>query len=166
MASIFKNMVPDACYKKFSDIPFEDLFEQGFRTVLLDYDNTLGPDRTTEPTEYSFEIIKKLKELGFKLCLVSNAKSQRSKGIAEALDIPCVTCANKPGIKGIISAIELTSSDKKECIMVGDQVFTDVIAGKRAGVYTVFVEKFAKKEIWYVKIKRPFEKLVRIFASF
>ena len=51
-------------------------------------------------------------------------------------------------------------------VMVGDQVFTDVIAGNRAGVRTFMVEKLHKKEIWYVLLKRPFEKLVRLIGRF
>ena len=57
-----------------------------------------------------------------------------------------------------------SSADKS--LMVGDQVFTDVIAGNRSGVRTFMVEKLHKKEIWYVLLKRPFEKLVRLVGKF
>ena len=50
--------------------------------------------------------------------------------------------------------------------MIGDQVFTDVMAGRLAPVYTILVEKYSPKEIWYVVLKRPFEKLVRLIARF
>jgi predicted HAD superfamily phosphohydrolase YqeG len=57
-------------------------------------------------------------------------------------------------------------TDASKAVMVGDQVFTDVIAGRLAPVYTIMVEKYSSKEIWYVVLKRPFEKLVRLIGRF
>ena len=139
---------------------------RGKSFTLLDFDNTLGPDHATEPEEYSYECVKMIEEKGIKCCLVSNAKSGRSARIAEMLGIPVVTYANKPGTSGIFRAIELMKTTPAKSVMVGDQVFTDVIAGNRAGVRTFMVEKLHKKEIWYVLLKRPFEKLVRLIGKF
>lgn len=166
MPNIFKAMVPDKVFDKFENIPFEDLYSSGKTCLFLDYDNTIGPDRTWEPTEKSIDFINFLKKIGFDMCLVSNAKSVRSAGIAEKLGIPCVTCAHKPRTDGIYRALKLMNVDKSKVVMIGDQVFTDVIAGKLSGLTTYFVEKYAKKEVWYVQIKRPFEKFVRLIAGF
>jgi len=97
---------------------------------------------------------------------VSNAKSQRSAGIAKDLGIPCVTYARKPKPDGVKEAMALMGKEEGECAMVGDQVFTDVMAGRLAGIYTVMVEKYQSHEIWYVAIKRPFERIVRLIAGF
>ncbi len=166
MPNIFKAMVPSAVYKVFSDIPFDSLIEKGKNCILLDYDNTLGPDRTWEPTDFSRGIVDDLKKRGFRLVLVSNAKSARSSNIASLLDIPCVTCAHKPRTDGVLRALELMKATKEESVMIGDQIFTDVMAGNLAGVTSILVEQYEKKEVWYVKIKRPFEKLVRKIGGF
>ena len=50
--------------------------------------------------------------------------------------------------------------------MIGDQIFTDVMAGRFAGVYTIMVEKYDKKEIWYIVLKRGFERIVRAIGRF
>lgn len=147
-------------------MPWDKFASEGIKTALLDFDNTLGPDHATEPEEYSYKCVKMIEEHGIRCCLVSNAKSGRSAKIAEMLGIPVVTYANKPGTSGIFKAISLMKSSPEESLMVGDQVFTDVIAGNRAGVRTFLVEKLHKPEIWYVMLKRPFEKLVRIFGKF
>ena len=65
MPNIFKAMVPDKVFDKFENIPFEELFASGKTCLFLDYDNTIGPDRTWEPNDYSIEIIKKLKNGSF-----------------------------------------------------------------------------------------------------
>lgn len=164
--NIFQAMKPNLTASSVMEIPFSDLKAQGKTTVLLDFDNTLGPDHATAPGEFAFEVIKMLSDLGYKMILVSNAKSGRSSGIAEKLGIPCITYAHKPRPVGVIKAMEKTGATPDQCIMVGDQVFTDVIAGRLAGVYTVMVDKYSPKEIWYVVLKRPFEKIVRLIGRF
>lgn len=164
--NIFQAMKPNLTASGVKDIPFSDLKAQGKDTVLLDFDNTLGPDHATAPDTYAFECIQMLRDLGYKMILVSNAKSGRSSGIADKLGIPCITYAHKPRPVGVYKAMEKMGSRPEQCIMVGDQVFTDVIAGRLAGVYTVMVEKYSPKEIWYVVLKRPFEKIVRLICRF
>jgi len=164
--NIYKAMKPEKVYVNLVQMPWDKFASEGIKTALLDFDNTLGPDHATEPEEYSYKCVKMIEEHGIRCCLVSNAKSGRSAKIAEMLGIPVVTYANKPGTSGIFKAISLMKSSPEESLMVGDQVFTDVIAGNRAGVRTFLVEKLHKPEIWYVMLKRPFEKLVRIFGKF
>ena len=159
-------MKPEKVYESLVLIPWGELYAQGIKTALLDFDNTLGPDHATEPEEFSFNCIKMIEEQGIKCILVSNAKSGRSAKIAEMLGIPCVTYANKPGTSGVMKAMEIMNSTPSTSVMVGDQVFTDVIAGNRAGLRTFMVEKLYKKEIWYVLLKRPFEKLIRLIGKF
>lgn len=164
--NIFKAMKPERVYKDLTVMPWKELYNEGIRTALLDFDNTLGPDHATEPEDFSYKCVKMIEDTGIKCCLVSNAKSGRSAKIAEMLGIPVVTYANKPGTSGVLKAIELMNSSADKSLMVGDQVFTDVIAGNRSGVRTFMVEKLHKQEIWYVFLKRPFEKLVRLVGKF
>ena len=164
--NIFKAMKPEKVYENLTEMPWKELYDEGIRTALLDFDNTLGPDHATEPEEYSYQCVKMIEETGIKCCLVSNAKSGRSAKIAQMLDIPVVTYANKPGTSGVLKAIKLMESTADKSVMVGDQVFTDVIAGNRSGVRTFMVEKLHKSEIWYFLLKRPFEKLVRVVGKF
>ena len=164
--NIFKAMKPEKVYKDLARIPWDELSSSGIKTALLDFDNTLGRDHATEPEEFSYNCVKMIEEKGIKCCLVSNAKSGRSAKIAEMLGVPCVTYANKPGTSGVIKAMELMNSTPATSVMVGDQIFTDVIAGNRAGLRTFMVEKLYKPEIWYVMLKRPFEKIVRLIGKF
>jgi HAD superfamily phosphatase (TIGR01668 family) len=164
--NIFKAMVPDKVIRSLADLDLDELKSRGIDCLLLDFDNTLGPDHATEPTDFSYEMVNNARNKGFSMCLVSNAKSGRSDGIAKKLEIPCVTYAHKPRPDGVNRALALLGKDKAQAAMIGDQVFTDVIAGRYAGVYTVFTEKYAKKEMWYIVLKRPFEKLVRLIAGF
>ena len=44
--------------------------------------------------------------------------------------------------------------------MIGDQIFTDVLGGNRAGLYTILVTPLARKEFFGTKISRAMEKMV------
>ncbi|MBO4927555.1 MAG: YqeG family HAD IIIA-type phosphatase [Clostridiales bacterium] len=163
MGNLFR---PDMVCKKVSEIDLSALRAKGYAFALLDFDNTLAPDHATEPVPYSYEMIKKLQDAGFSLCLVSNAKSERSKRIADMLKIPCVSYANKPGTSGVLKAMELIGASIENTVMIGDQIFTDMIAGNRAGLFTVFVERYGKKEVFYVVLKRFPEWIIRKVCRF
>ena len=86
--NIFEAMRPDRVYGSLKQIPWKELRDSGINVALLDFDNTLGIDRATEPDEYSYECIRMIEDAGIRCCLVSNAKSERSSGLAKALGIP------------------------------------------------------------------------------
>ena len=88
--NIFKAMKPERVYKDLTGMPWKELYDEGIRTALLDFDNTLGPDHATEPEEFSYKCVKMIEDTGIRCCLVSNAKSGRSAKIAEMLGIPVV----------------------------------------------------------------------------
>ena len=51
-------------------------------------------------------------------------------------------------------------------VMIGDQVFTDVVAGNLAGVRTVLVRPQSRRDLWYTQIFRIFEHLALLGVSF
>ncbi|MCR5274471.1 MAG: HAD-IA family hydrolase [Clostridiales bacterium] len=163
MKNIFR---PALCAKKVSEIDFPSLYGKGYRYALLDFDNTLAPDHCTEPVDYSYKMVEKMQKEGFSLCLVSNAKSERSKKIADMLKIPCVSYANKPGTSGVFKAMDMIGAGKENTIMIGDQLFTDIAAANKAGIYSIFVERYAKKEVFYVVLKRFPEWIIRKVCRF
>jgi hypothetical protein len=156
-----KICIPDQVCDKLSDFPFDELYNRGYRYALLDIDNTIAPDRSKEPVEYSREVVRILHNAGFVCCIVSNAKSSRSYNFSKALGIECVPSAGKPSPKGVINALKKLNASKENTVLFGDQMFTDIAAANRAGVYSVLVMPYNKKEIFYVKIKRPFERMIR-----
>ena len=49
---------------------------------------------------------------------------------------------------------------KENTVLIGDQIFTDVYAGKRAGLLTVMVDPIEAKETPFFGVKRRLEKIV------
>jgi len=162
-AKLFK---PDMVFSKMSDVPFSQLQSMGFKFALLDLDNTLAEDHVHEPSGYTRDIIARLQDAGFTCCIVSNAKSTRSADFAALIPAACISYANKPSPSGIFRALELLGAKREEAVFFGDQIFTDIAAAKRAGIFAVLVEPYSAKEVFYVRIKRPFEMMIRKIYHF
>jgi len=112
----------------------------GLKGLVLDVDETLIP---TKAIEVSPELLQWLGDIksNFSLWLVSNNLSRtRISGIARTLDLPYLFGARKPSRKKIIQAVTAMDLPFQQVAMVGDRLFTDVIAGNRLGMFTILVE--------------------------
>lgn len=120
------------------------LREAGIRLVLADLDNTLAPYEESLPSPALRTWKEELEENGITLFVVSNSrKSRRCPDFCAALGIPCVRHAGKPSRKGFLRALEETGIPAENTIMVGDQIFTDILGANRAGVTSVLVKPLA-----------------------
>ena len=64
--------------------------------------------------------------------------------IGEELDINFTITAAKPSKKSIETCLKILNTDRKQAALIGDRVFTDVIAGNRSGIYTILVKQIGK----------------------
>lgn len=130
---------PDEIFGKLSDIKAEDLRRYGIEGIALDADNTTVRDHTDIVLEGVNEWIEKMRSDGFSVILLSNGKQERAGRIAGKLGINAVARAKKPLISGYIRACAKMKTAPRSTVMIGDQVFTDVIGAKRAGCKSFYV---------------------------
>ncbi len=143
------------------EITPEVLGELRIKSLLLDVDCTLKQYRGTQIAPGVTRWLDTMKAAGIGLCLVSNGKAGRIRPFAESVDIPFIAPALKPLPLGCNRAVNMMGFDKASTVMVGDQVFTDIVAGKWAGLRTILVSPMnPEAEPWFARIKRPLEKLV------
>ncbi len=144
------------------DVHINALRELGIAGVLLDLDNTLVRWHQEEMTAETLAWITELQEAGMKLCILSNSVlSTRSERIATRLGCFFVRSARKPGIQGFRKAMELMGTTPDTTLIVGDQMFTDILGGNRSGVYTVMVKPLEKHEFAYTRyVSRPPERVL------
>ena len=71
---MIKNLIPDRYYKTINDIPYNELYDKGFRLILTDLDNTLISYKETDPTEELYSWLKMVTDIGFEVIIVSNSK--------------------------------------------------------------------------------------------
>ncbi|MEH2302255.1 MAG: YqeG family HAD IIIA-type phosphatase [Nostoc sp.] len=112
----------------------------GLKGLVLDVDETLVPFRVgvaSPELQYWVEQIR----ASTALCLVSNNLSEaRIGGIARSLNLPYYLGAAKPSRRKIRAALRAMDLPVHQVGMVGDRLFTDVLAGNRLGMFTILVE--------------------------
>jgi len=120
-------------------LPLEPLLGRGIRVLLLDVDRTLLPGRDVQlptPMRRWAEDASRLLHIH----LISNNPSrQRIQAVADQLNVTYTSSASKPRSGAIRRVISKLPNPPAEIAMVGDRVFTDVLAGNRLGLYTVLV---------------------------
>lgn len=119
----------------------EALAARGFTLLLADLDNTLVPYGVPLPDERLRAWRDDLAAHGVTLFVLSNNRHEsRPRIFSDALEIPYIGHAGKPKTPSFIRAMEQLGATKEQTAIVGDQIFTDVLGGNRAGVSTILVE--------------------------
>ena len=163
---MLKKLIPDYYYNSIYDIPLEELYNKGIRLILTDMDNTLISYNETDPNPKLFEFKNRVLELGFEFILVSNSRKNRVDHFAKLYDIPYVKFSLKPLRRGIRKALNKVSKNKykkKEVILLGDQLMTDILAAKRAKINACLIEPIDKTSD--IKSTRMNRKLERFFLK-
>ncbi|MBO5610250.1 MAG: HAD-IIIA family hydrolase [Eubacterium sp.] len=138
-------------------IDFEKYYNEGYRGIIFDIDNTLVPHNAMHD-ERSLELFKKLKELGFKYCFVSNNKEPRVKEFSDPIDGCYVYKAGKPKKDGYLEAMRLMGTKRRNTFFVGDQLFTDIWGANNARLHNILVKQVAFHEEIQIYLKRIIEK--------
>lgn len=136
------------------------LTQNRVRALVLDMDNTLAMHGNPAAEEGIPEWLDKMRALGIEMRVVSNNTNKRVAPLAERLGLEFTANGAKPLTFGINRAVKAMNAKKRETLVVGDQIFTDVMAGNLAGIRTVLVEPFHIENTWTFRLKRQLESLV------
>ena len=143
------------------------LVDEGVRLVLLDRDNTCVPRDAAQAPAEVLDWLERAREAGLSLWLVSNNfHSSQVGATARLLGCEVVDHAMKPAPFALRRAMRMHAVMPGEAVMIGDQVFTDVVAGNLARVRTVLVRPQSRTDLWYTHIFRIFERLALRGVSF
>ncbi|HCJ74963.1 YqeG family HAD IIIA-type phosphatase [Thermoguttaceae bacterium LCP21S3_D4] len=143
-------------------IDFDKLYEEGYRGIIFDIDNTLVP-HGAPADERAKKLFAHLKELGYHCMLLSNNKEPRVKMFNDAVNVSYIYKAGKPATKNYLKAMEELGTTTENTLFVGDQIFTDVYGANRAGIRTILVKPIHPKEEIQIVLKRYLEKIVLHF---
>ena len=135
------------------------LEEQAIEGIIFDVDDTIVSTRTADVSAEVLAWIQAVKP-NVKIYLVSNnLKHGRIRRIANALDLPYYFGAGKPSRRSLRKALAQMDLEPHQVAMVGDRLFTDVLAGNRLGMLSILVEPMEAPEARFKKsgILRSFE---------
>ena len=154
---------PDFCAPRLADVPLTAL--GGARGLLLDADNTLAPWRGAVPDPAAARWVESAKAAGFRLCIASNSDAERLRPLEEALGIPAFPRAGKPLPSGLRRIAREMGAAPDACALIGDQLLTDMLAARLAGMRAVLLEPLdPSREFTGTRVNRVLERiLLRIF---
>lgn len=153
---MYQSLFPSEDYDSAYDIDFYSYYNKGYRGILFDVDNTLV-EHGQPVTIRAIELFARLREAGFKTCIISNNKEYRVKPLADALESYYVYKAGKPAARGYIEGMEHMGTSGSTTLFVGDQIFTDILGANRAGIHSILVKPVAKHEEIQIILKRKLE---------
>ncbi len=160
--NIGQGLYPDEWVESVFVIDYPEYFKKGYRAIAFDIDNTLVPHGKMGDDELK-AFIDRLKETGFKIMLVSNNSHERNDLFAVPLGLEYVHKAGKPGTKGFKKACRVMKVRPDKVLCIGDQLFTDILGGNRAGMHTILVNPIDPAEEIQIILKRKLEKPVLYF---
>lgn len=152
------NFVPDFRFNSFDEASVEFLLANGIRGLILDIDNTLEPYENPKPSQKVVDWLSSLKEAGIACAFVSNNNKERVELFNFELNLPAFYKAGKPLKKNMLSAMERMGTAPHETAIMGDQVFTDVWAGRNVKIKTILLPPIKDKRDVFTRFKRLLEK--------
>ena len=142
--SFLPSMIADAV----TDISPALLQQWGIELLMLDFDNTIVPYTTSEPTQAVLSWFASMQAEGIRLCVVSNSRNSRVKVFCEKYGLDCITHAKKPFSKGIRECLAKYGIAPEKCALVGDQIYTDTLGANGCGVRSVLVKAIHNHNFW------------------
>ena len=137
--------IPQVTAETIYDLTPELFLRRGVEVVLLDLDNTLAPYSQHEAPPALRSWIDRLRAAGLTPFLLSNNRGERPAELSRALGIGYVKQARKPGTAVLRRVLAELGAAPEKAALVGDQVYTDVLCARRAGVLSVLVRPISMK---------------------
>ncbi len=143
-----------------ADVRAELLRQWGIRGIALDLDNTIVPWYTDAIAPGVEAWVQMVRALDIRMCLLTNNYGAQAKDVARRLDLPLVRGALKPLPSAFARCLRELQTDAASALSVGDQLFTDVLGAKLAGMRAVYVRPIAGQVFLTTRFFRMIERPV------
>lgn len=160
------NLFKPTMYKKdIFEIDYQKLKEMGITCLIFDLDNTLGLiDQKKCPVRVK-KLIRRLQK-DFLILINSNNTKRRLEPYLKELGIGGYSFALKPLVKNLSKIKRRYNLKKKEMVMIGDQIVTDILSGNKFRIMTILVDPLGKKDLKITGLNRQIEaKIVRHYQK-
>lgn len=161
---MFRKFYPTIYAESAYIVDFQQLYQQGYRALILDVDNTLV-EHGAPANEQAVAFFRKVQEIGFATCIISNNHEPRVLPFARAVGTAYICDAGKPSPKAYRKAMEICHSSPNDTLFMGDQLFTDIWGANRAGVRSILVKPIHTDTELQIRMKRVGERIILPFYS-
>ena len=150
---------PTLYRRRITDVTVDDLHCLGVKALLLDVDNTLTTHDAPDLTNAVKAWLTDMQTAGFSLIIVSNNRAERVAPFAEKIGLSYYAHARKPLPFGFRAAAKQVGVCRKECVVIGDQLFTDMLGANLAGIPSILLEPIQPEtQQKFIVFKRKIEK--------
>lgn len=150
-------LVPDLMLRRFRDVTPELLSKWNIRGLICDIDNTLATYEQADPPPEVEAWCKTLRAAGIRIVFVSNNDPARVQRFNKPFGFPIFPHAKKPFGPVYKKAMRVMGTDRTNTAVLGDQLLTDVLGGKREGLLTIVVPPIKDKKTLFFRLKRWLE---------
>jgi HAD superfamily phosphatase (TIGR01668 family) len=133
---------------------------RGIRGAIVDLDNTLVGFRTLAPLEEDALWVARAKQADVRVLVLTNNGTPWASQVAKDLGVPCIPRARKPLPQGFRRALNVLELEPHEAVVIGDQLFTDVLGAKLAGLEVILVDPLVRHDPWNTRPLRWLEQIV------
>lgn len=123
------------------------LDQHQLKGLVLDVDDTLVSSKAADVSPELLTWLIDIKQKARVWLVSNNIKRSRIERIAKSLDLPYVYGASKPSRRKLRKAVSAMDLPYEQVAMVGDRLFTDVLAGNRLGLFTILVEPVSQSSL-------------------
>lgn len=156
-----KYFKPSYEIEHFTDLSLTLLQEKKIKVIFSDLDSTLAAHNQLGDHQFT-KWHEKLKKYNIQIVVVSNNSQDRVDRFTKPYNILGYGKCNKPGTAKIEKIMKKLNVEPNDSLFLGDQMFTDVVCGKRLGMQTVLVNPVgAEHEPWNIKLKRKIELIIK-----
>lgn len=150
--------VPDYIFQEYSMVTPEFLKSLGVKIVICDIDNTIAPYEVPVPDEKIANWFSSMKNAGIRFVFVTNNNSERADLFNQTLGLTVYANAKKPLTIALKKALSDAGLTFKDGATLGDQIFTDVLAGQFSKMKTILVPPIKDKTNLFFRSKRVLER--------
>jgi HAD superfamily (subfamily IIIA) phosphatase, TIGR01668 len=144
-------------FDDFTLVTADFLEAMNIAALICDIDNTLATYDDPDPPDGVIAWCGAMNARGIKIAFVSNNNAERVERFNKSFGYPAYHDSKKPSRKKLIAAMDDMNTTRANTAFLGDQILTDVLAAKRAGLYAIVVKPIKDKTSLFFKIKRLIE---------
>lgn len=152
---------PRAFYDRLALLDAAEIKRLGYRALLFDVDNTITTWNSPEIQPAVINWFVGMHEAGLLGCIISNNSAERLRPLAEQLGLAFLPKARKPLPFGYTKAAAMLGAEKRQTLMIGDQLLTDILGANLAGVDSVLLKPISlAREFRWTYVNRRIERLI------
>jgi len=154
-----EKLMPNEFVDSIHHIDIAELKQRNIRGVITDLDNTLVEWHRPHATPEVEAWFLRLREEGIQVTVVSNNNEERVYRFCEPLGVKFIPAAKKPTGQAFIRAVQEMQLQIEETVVVGDQLFTDILGGNLLGFHTILVVPVANTDGFFTRFNRQLERV-------